>query len=152
MDKLQFLQHDLITLLKTLPANAKGEWGLMNAQQMVEHLIDSVQVGNGKKVYACITPEDRLPAVKAFMLSEKPFKQNSRNALVSEIPPPVHYPSMEAAIKVLETEMQDFVTFFKNDPGKILLNPIFGDLNYEEWLYLFYKHAHHHLRQFGLVE
>src|ERR1051325_10767860 len=105
MDKLHFLQNDLIRLLKTLPGETKGQWGLMNAQQMVEHMIDSVQVANGKKVYPTITPEEKLPAFKAFMLSDKEFKQNTKNALINDIPPPVKYPTMLEAVNVLENEL-----------------------------------------------
>lgn len=150
-DKVQILQTKVIELLKNLPADAKGLWGVMNGQQMVEHLIDIVQVGNGKKSYPSILTPEHLAANKAFMLSEKPFRQNSRNAFLPEIPAPVHYLSMEEAINALEQETADFVEFFKSDPTKIQPTPIFGDLSYEEWVYLLYKHTYHHLKQFGLV-
>jgi hypothetical protein len=30
-------------------------------------------------------------------------------------------------------------------------NPFFGDLNFEENVHLLYKHALHHLKQFGVM-
>ena len=31
-------------------------------------------------------------------------------------------------------------------------NPVFGDLNYEEWIRFHSKHFAHHFKQFGLLE
>lgn len=29
--------------------------------------------------------------------------------------------------------------------------PVLGDLNFEEWIMLHYKHVMHHAKQFGLI-
>jgi len=36
-------------------------------------------------------------------------------------------------------------TAFANNPSLITTNPFFGDLNFEENVYLLHKHALHHL-------
>ena len=38
---------------------------------------------------------------------------------------------------------------FEKNPDLVTRNPFFGDLNFEQSVQLLYKHALHHLRQFG---
>jgi len=38
-----------------------------------------------------------------------------------------------------------------DDKLKTTLHPVFGELNFEEWILLHYKHVTHHLKQFGLI-
>ena len=38
IDKLNFVASGFLPLLNNLDAGAKGKWGKMNGQQMVEHL------------------------------------------------------------------------------------------------------------------
>jgi len=57
---------------------------------------------------------------------------------------------MEEAVKDVEQQTADFISYFETHKGATLMTAFFGELNYEEWLHLFYKHAMHHLKQFGL--
>ena len=41
---------------------------------------------------------------------------------------------------------------FSNNKTLVVRNPFFGDLNYDLWIALLYKHGKHHLRQFGIQE
>ncbi|TXH28993.1 MAG: DUF1569 domain-containing protein, partial [Cyclobacteriaceae bacterium] len=36
-------------------------------------------------------------------------------------------------------------------PAKKTTHPVFGALNFDEWILLHYKHVTHHSRQFGLI-
>lgn len=150
-DKIQFLKTDLINLLQNLKSEAKGKWGVMNGQQMVEHMSDSVRIANGKTPKKILTPAELVPKYKTFMLSEKPFKKNTKNIELSEVPPPAQQPSMQAAINELKNEIADFFAAFEKADSKIITNPFFGDLNFEEWVHLLHKHATHHCKQFGLI-
>ena len=58
---------------------------------------------------------------------------------------------MDEALKKLSESIAYFEYFFKDDADKKTLHPVFGELNYEEWVLLHYKHVMHHLRQFGLM-
>ena len=148
--KLQFLLNDFPALLRQLAADTKGKWGQMNAQQMVEHFIWSVKSANGKLQLPSVNEGETLEKFRAFLFSDKQFRENTKNPLLGE-PQPIHYPSMEVAVNKLQSELQYLADTFSNNPGMTTLNPIFGGLDLEGNLQLLHKHAVHHLRQFGLV-
>jgi hypothetical protein len=150
-EKLHWVQHDFISMLHTLPADAKGNWGVMNAQQMVEHMADSTRQANGKDPKKLLTPDEHLERFRSFMLSDKPFKENTKNAELPDIPLPVKTSGMNEAIAEFKAEINDFIRHFQNDEMKELMNPFFGALNYEQWIHLLHKHAQHHAKQFGLI-
>ena len=148
--KLKFLLNDFPVLLRKLDPAIKPLWGKMNVQQMIEHMCDAVRDANGKTPRKIISPPERLPAMKEFLLSEKEFRPETKNALMGDEPLPVRNPSVEAAIDELENELKDFVSHYQNSPDKTVTNPFFGDLNFNEWIQLLHKHAKHHLKQFGV--
>ena len=151
MDKLKFLKTDFIKLLSTLKSTDKGNWGLLNGQQMVEHMSDSVRIANGKDKMQLHTPEKQVEAFRKFAMSDKEFKPNTKNALLSETPPPVRNANMQEAILELENEITAFISYFEINKDATITNPFFGDLNFEEWVHLLFKHAMHHCKQFGLM-
>ena len=150
--KKEFLRRGFAEKLKTIPADAERHWGKMNVQQMIEHMTDSVSWANGKHGFDLVTPEENVSKMQAFLMSEKPFKENTPNNLISETPFPVRNQTMDDAIQELQREIDQFFTVFENGKQQTTLNPFFGDLNFEMWVQLFYKHAWHHLRQFGVEE
>ena len=77
--KLNFISNTVPDLLLQLRPEQKGNWGVLNAQQMVEHLIDSVSIANGKRPEILLTPLENLERLRSFILSEKPFKENTKN-------------------------------------------------------------------------
>ncbi|MCX7729284.1 MAG: DUF1569 domain-containing protein [Bacteroidia bacterium] len=151
VDKEKFLLKDYIPLLRQLSGHEKPLWGKLSAQGMIEHMTDSFGIGWKRIVFPLYTSPENLPKLKAFMLSDKPFKENTPNFYMPEEPPPLRNENITKAIEELENEIQNFVHYHKENPGIIVQNPFFGDLNYQEWLHLLYKHAQHHLRQFRLV-
>ena len=85
------------------------------------------------------------------MLSDKPFRENTANPLMPEVPAPVKNISCKAALDELEGEIKYFFSVFEKNNLKVTRNPFFGDLNFDENIHLLYKHALHHLRQFGVA-
>jgi len=150
MDKLNFLKTEFPKLLRTLNPEAKGEWGVLNGQQMVEHMTESVSFATGKNNQALHSPIEHVAKYKEFAMSEKEFKPNTKNALMSDTPVPVKNNEMESAVIELEKELAAFIDYFDNNKGAVLTNSFFGDLNFEEWLHLLHKHAVHHSKQFRL--
>jgi hypothetical protein len=149
--KEEFLRSEYVKMLLNLDPNAGACWGKMNVQQMVEHMSDYVRIANGKSVYAIHTPADRIPKMQAFLMSEKPFQENTPNPLMPDIPAAVKHANKEAAIEELKNELDHFFNVFHKEPGKTLDNPFFGTLNYEQQIQLLHKHATHHLKQFGVI-
>lgn len=148
--KAGFLRQQLIPLLAQIPTETSPAWGKMTLQQMIEHFADYVAIASGKVAQTeIVTPPEYLEKSRAFMESEKPFRENTPNSLMPETPPPVRNPSKEAALKELKEELDTFFAAFENDPHRLTRNPFFGDLNYEQNVQLLHKHALHHLRQFN---
>ncbi len=150
-DKLTFLRIDLLEHLRSLPGDTQPLFGKMNVCQMIEHMSDAVRIANGKDKHSIVTPEERLKPMKDFMMSEKDFRPNTVNSLLPEMPLPCKSASKEEAIAELETELRDFIAHFESKGDSTVTDPHFGNLNYAEWVHLLYKHALHHLRQFGVT-
>ena len=72
MDKINFLKTEFPKLLQTLKADAKGNWGVLNGIQMVEHMSYSVHFATGSQGTRLMTPADRLEASKSFAMSDLP--------------------------------------------------------------------------------
>jgi len=150
--KLDFIQHQFVSLLNNLPASTEGKWGKMNAQQMVEHVTGFFRVSSNKQHFPLVSPSEHLPKLKAFLLSDKEFRENTKapTSVIGEEPLPIRTNSMEEAIAGLQQSIAEFVNYFEGDPYKTTLHPVFGELNFDEWVLLHYKHMVHHAKQFGL--
>ncbi len=151
--KLKFITEDCIPLFESLSADAMGKWGKMNGQEMVEHVGTVFVVSTGKIKFDVTTPIEHLPKYLEFLYSEKEFRENTRapDQLVGEKPMPLRYANMEQALEKLVEAISYFQIYFKEEAGKRTMHPVFGALNYEEWVLMHYKHVTHHLRQFGLM-
>jgi hypothetical protein len=152
-EKENFLRTRLVAHLQRLDAGTVPKWGKMNVQQMVEHYTsDAVLIASGKlKIDKLVTAPEHLDKVREFMMSEKPFKENTKNPLMDVEPLPARYKTVQAAIGALQEELIYFFEVFEKNPNLITRNPFFGDLTFEQNVQLLYKHAVHHLRQFGII-
>jgi hypothetical protein len=146
-----FLKKDLVAMLKKLKAETKGNWGFMNAQQMVEHFADAVKSANGKLVLPLLNEGERLQKSREFLMSDDPFKENIKNPLIPEEGFKLRKPDMESAINKLQKELDYFFEIFEKHPDIKTGNPFFGQLDYNMNVQLLHKHAMHHLKQFGLA-
>ena len=152
-EKLNFITKKYIPLLEELPANVMGKWGKMNGQQMVEHVAAFFYVSSEKIKFDLVTPPEHLPKYKEFLLSDKQFRENTKApvSVIGDEPLPLRYATMKEAIDNLAKSIAFFEAYFKEGSNKKTIHPVFGDLNFEEWVLLHYKHVTHHLRQFGLM-
>ncbi|MES2327989.1 MAG: hypothetical protein V4539_00210 [Bacteroidota bacterium] len=150
---VHFLKSEYVPLLLTLKSDQKPKWGKMDAQQMVEHMRDVFKVANGKITLPLLnTDPERLAKTRAFLLTDQAFAENTRIAVVPEEPRPHKYAGIEEAVAKLEPEIDDVFTTYAPDHSKLLMHPVFGELDYELQLRYLDKHVRHHLRQFGLVD
>ncbi len=150
MEKARFLQNDFLQKLATLSADAKPLWGKMNGQQMVEHFTDALCIANGKHPVELINTGERLEKAYHFLMSDVPFKENTNNPLMPETPADAKHAAMVESLKALKIELDDFFKAYEAERERRITNPFFGPLNFEEQVQLLYKHAQHHLKQFGL--
>ncbi len=150
-EKIRFLREQYIPLLRKLQGNEKGQWGVLSAQGMVEHMTESVAIAWGRIKQTPYTSADLLPRYREFALSDKEFKPDTKNAYMDAGPAPLLNVNMREAIEELETELSFFFRYYSDFPEATAVNPFFGRFNFAEWLHLLYKHARHHLKQFGLL-
>ena len=152
IEKENFLRTRLVPLLQQLPPGTAARWGKMNVQQMIEHLGgDAIRTASGRLIFEKIlTAPEQLARMRAFMMSEKPFKENTVNPLMGNEPASMRYKTVQGAIGALQQELIYFFEVFEKNPLLITRNPFFGDLNFDENVQLLYKHALHHLKQFGV--
>ncbi len=152
IEKENFLRTRLVPCLQQIDPATPARWGKMNVQQMIEHLtVDGVSIANGRRKFEnIVTPPEKLQLFRDFLMSEKRFRENTVNPLLSPEPAPPQFKTAQAAIGALSEELIHFFEVFEKDHTLITRNPIFGDLNFEQNVQLLHKHALHHLRQFGV--
>lgn len=153
-EKLLFLQEGMFEVLRSLNEDTTAKWGVMNAQQMLEHLAQFFDVSYEKIIFPLAVPEEHLPKYKVFLYSDKEFRENTKApaSVLGDLPLPMQQPSLEAAKENLQQSVNNFIAWFHNDPAKTTVHPAFGPLNFEEWVLLHHKHVRHHLKQFSLVD
>jgi hypothetical protein len=78
-EKENFIRTKLVSLLQKLKNDEPARWGKMNVQQMIEHFTDVMMLASGKIKLPIVTPADKLPRLREFMFSEKPFKENTKS-------------------------------------------------------------------------
>jgi hypothetical protein len=150
-NKETFLKEKLVAMLKKMTGGEKGKWGVMNAQQMVEHFADAVKSANGKLVLPLLNKGERLQKSREFLMSDEPFKENIKNPLIPGDGFKLRKPDIQSAINVVQKELDYFFEIFEKHPEIKTNNPFFGELDYDMNVQLLHKHAMHHLKQFGLV-
>ena len=149
--KAHFLKKDFIPLLKSIAPDTAPHWGKLSLQQMIEHFADAVRIAaSTASDVTIVTPEEHLPKMQAFIMSEKPFRENTRNPLLPETPSPVRHASVAEALNDLQAALDAFFETFYTNENRTTCNPIFGELNFDHNIQLLHKHAVHHLRQFGV--
>jgi hypothetical protein len=152
IEKENFLRTRLVRYLQQIDPSTPPLWGKMNVQQMIEHIAGFIMVASGRKQFdTIITPSERLDKMREFLMSDKPFRENTKNPLLGEEPEPLRYKTVQGAIGALQQELIYFFQAFEANPNLITRNPIFGDLSFEQNVQLLHKHALHHLRQFGVA-
>src|SRR5262245_50229511 len=116
-EKENFLRTKLIRYLQQLDPATPPRWGKMNVQQMIEHFTeDAVRVANGHREFdTIITPPEKLQRMRDFIMSDKPFKENTKNPLLNEEPSPLRYKTIQAAIGALQQELIYFFEAFEKN-------------------------------------
>lgn len=152
-EQLNFLKNEYIPIIQKADTSVVPQWGKMNFQQMAEHVAAFFKVSTHKLKFDLVSPPEHMPKLKEFLMSDKQFRENTKApaSIIGEEPFPVHYASPEEAVAKLEKEVNHFFHFYETNPEATAVHPVFGELNFEEWVRLHYKHVTHHLRQFGLM-
>src|SRR5215203_3017435 len=150
--KVSFLKKEFIPLLENIPFDKNPEWGSMTVQQMIEHFADVFRLASGKfPNKKLVIPEEKLAGSQAFLMSDKPFPQGVSNPFIPKSPVPLKNADIKNALAELQSEMDYFFSVLETTKDLKIIHPYFGVLGPEMNLQSVYKHALHHLKQFGVT-
>jgi oxepin-CoA hydrolase/3-oxo-5,6-dehydrosuberyl-CoA semialdehyde dehydrogenase len=146
-----FFRQLLFDALAALRDDSQPGWGKMTAQQMVEHLVWAFALSTGQVQVECSTPEALRKRLKAFLYNTKPTPHEFMNPVFAAGLPPLGYAALTEARAALRIEVDRFVRQLNAASDIMHTHPVFGPLSDEEWARVHFKHAYHHLLQFGLI-
>jgi hypothetical protein len=120
-------------------------WGRLDAKAMLSHLRLSALMALGELPVACKSKRAfQVFPFKHLILNVVPFPKNAPTA-------PELLATDTASLETTRSELVSLVERIGSGPreGGGPVHPLFGRLSFREWGVATYKHADHHLRQFG---
>lgn len=151
---VDFKKDKIQKIINGLTDNTQPLWGKMTAQQMLEHLEETLLYSMGKpEVQTCYTPEEQL---EKFQDSLYTFRKMPKDYPAPFLPedgslPALKYKNLDASKTAFMTAVQEFLVYYREHPQAEHLHFVFGKLN-KEMMELFHrKHFTHHFEQFGLI-
>jgi Protein of unknown function (DUF1569) len=129
----------------TVTSASTPRWGRMDVQTMLTHLKLSALMALGELPVACKSNRAlQVFPMKHLILHVVPFPKSAPTA--PELLAP-HAAPVDAIRSELVSLMERIGTGPRDGDGPV--HPLFGRLSRREWGVATYKHADHHLRQFG---
>ena len=120
-------------------------WGRMDAKAMLTHLRLSALMALGELPVACKSKGAfQVFPIKHLILHAVPFPKGAPTAPELLVPD-------TASVDATRSELVSLLERIGAGPreGDGAVHPLFGRLTFREWGVATYKHADHHLRQFG---
>jgi Protein of unknown function (DUF1569) len=143
-------RRNLNLLLSILQPQTPALWGRMNAQNMIEHLVEAVEYTNGKRVAELQVPVDMADKQRKDLVSSDFVIPNDVAGYLPDATKAKRFKDLSTAIDELNNELDTFETFFKTE-GATAIHFEFGPMNHREWIIWHGKHFTHHFKQFGLL-
>jgi len=122
----------------------------MNAQNMIEHLVEAVEYTNGKRVAELQVPVDMADKQRKDLVNSDFVIPNDVAGYLPDATKAKRFKDLSTAIDELNNELDTFETFFKTE-GATAIHFEFGPMNHREWIIWHGKHFTHHFKQFGLL-
>lgn len=139
---------EILQRIEKLTPETKALWGKMNVAQMLAHCAHAAKMPTGEvKPKRVGFPINILGMLfKSKILGEGAFQKNSPTAPEIKIVDPREFQKEKenfiAAVKKLGEKKENAV--------EASHHPFFGKMTAAEWGRINYKHADHHLSQFGV--
>ena len=146
-----FFSFVLPEAIKYLEDTMSPKWGLMTAQQMLEHLVWNFEIATGKIEVICGYPEAVSGRFKSFIFTNQPTPREFKNPLLVNSLPALRFENLTEARKELNIGIKDFIEYYNSSSDIMYIHPVFGLLSVDEWHRSSYKHCFHHLLQFDLI-
>jgi hypothetical protein len=140
-------KNEILARIEKLTPESKALWGKMNVSQMLAHSALGAELSSpASKVK--ILPISFIGQFfkKSIIHSDMQFRKNSPTSPELKIVDAREFSKEKAAFIATVNKLY-------TDGGKGVKapkHPFFGKMTPEEWGILNYKHADHHLRQFGV--
>lgn len=138
-------KEELIQRINSLTPQSNAQWGKMNVFQMIRHcaLGDKMLQGELKIKRVLIGRLFGRMILKQVLKDDSPFKRNSPTS------PHLQTSGESGDIEQQKKEWINRVGQYNNINTKDIVHPFFGPMTGEQIGMFAYKHADHHLRQFG---
>ena len=138
-------RQEIRSRVRSLSASSTGRWGSMDVANMLHHLRLSARMALGDLP----VPSSNKRAFQIFPLKHLiiyvlPFPKGAPTA-------PELKPMVAASLEEERAAVLDLLEQIGTGPceGDGPAHPLFGPLTWREWGVATYKHADHHLKQFG---
>ncbi len=136
-------REEILARLDRLRPDARAAWGAFDAPRMVSHLVEAFRMATGElQVPRKFVP--LRPLVRRLFIHLLPFPKGAPTAPQLLARAPAAWPDDLARLRALIAAVRAPVI-----GARIPEHPIFGPMSADDWGVLLYKHADHHLRQFG---
>ena len=143
-------RKQLNELLSALQPGTPALWGKLQAQNMIEHLIEAVEYTNGKKIAELIYgPGEAMTQKKMAVYGDFIIPHGVKGHL-SDAMQNTRFKDLPTAIEELNKEMNAFENYFAPE-GTTAVHQAFGPMDCNEWVIWYGKHFTHHFIQFGLL-
>ena len=138
-------RDELITRISTLNESSIARWGKMNVYQMLKHCRLWTEWVSGSTRYKRIFLSHFFGkiALKSVLKDEAPLGRNSSTISVFRIN------EKEGDIESEKRKWIALIQSHEHFSNPDFVHVFFGKMTKEQIGYLAYKHADHHLRQFG---
>ena len=136
---------EICSRLRLLSISSTRRWGSMEVANMLQHLRLSASMAVGELPVVSVNkrPFQMFP-LKHLLLYVLPFPKGAPTAAELK-------PSLAASLEEERTALLELLERIGTGPheGEAPAHPLFGPMTWREWGVLTYKHANHHLKQFG---
>lgn len=142
------VREGLIGRIHLLSENSKPQWGKMNLYQMLRHNTywNGWILGKDSHTYKqeFLGKIFGKMALRSMIKNEKPFDRNIPTSKQFQVK------DVSGNIEAEKAKWISLVLEFERFENPVFIHDFFGKMTKEQIGVLVYKHADHHLRQFGM--
>lgn len=152
IDMEDFFRKKVVHIIDAVTGDEQAKWGMMNVQEMLEHLIFPLSFVTTDTPIIQLTPDEKLPRQREFLTSVYGLPQNFKMPLLpADKTVPLIQQNLQDSKELLKETILQFLTIINTPDFDTKLHLIFGQLDKKGWLTFQYKHFSHHFMQFGLI-
>jgi len=139
---------ELKARLSRLTPDTQRRWGTMSPHEMICHLADSYRTGTGEHA---VSRADTIASrtIIRYIALHTPLPWPAGVPTRPEVDPK-RSGTKPADFDADRKRLADIITQFAAPRERYAPHPGFGPLTRREWMIWGYRHADHHLRQFGV--